>query len=153
MQNPLKLSLLILLTTFQTLAQTPTAPILSRWEKAITPENAWREYPRPQLVREGWQNLNGLWEYAIRPKTEGVPVGMDGLILVPFCVESASSRVGKALLPSQRLWYRRAFSPPAAWQGQRVLMQSARWITNAACTSTVGWSGRTRADPTPSSST
>jgi beta-galactosidase/beta-glucuronidase len=121
-QKPLKLSFLLLFTAFQTLAQSPTAPILSRWEKAVTPQNAWREYPRPQLVRERWQNLNGLWEYAIRPKTEGQPAQFDGPILVPFCVESALSKVGKPLTPSQRLWYQRTFSTPTTWQGQRVLL-------------------------------
>ncbi len=122
MQNPLRLSLLFFFSAFQTLAQTPNAPILSRWEKAITPENAWREYPRPQLVREQWQNLNGLWDYAIRAKTLGQPTEFDGQLLVPFCVESALSTVGKGLLPSQRLWYRRKFTLPDAWKSQRVLL-------------------------------
>ena len=79
-----------LLSSHLLLAQTstiPPAPILSRWEKQVTPENAWREYPRPQLVRSQWQNLNGLWEYAIRPKTAPQPTQFDGQILVPFCVE------------------------------------------------------------------
>ncbi|UOQ69801.1 hypothetical protein MUN86_29765 (plasmid) [Hymenobacter volaticus] len=44
------------------------APILSRWEKQVTATNAWREYPRPQMVRAQWQNLNGMWDYAITPE-------------------------------------------------------------------------------------
>lgn len=111
----------------QTPAPTPTpqvrpAAILSRWEKQVTPDNAWREYPRPQMVRPQWQNLNGLWNYAITAKTAAAPTAFDGQILVPFCVESTLSKVTKSLSPEQRLWYRRAVSVPADWQGQRVLL-------------------------------
>ncbi len=42
-----------------------TAPLLTPWAKDVTPEKAWPEYPRPQLVRPDWVNLNGLWDYAI----------------------------------------------------------------------------------------
>ncbi|UFH52076.1 glycoside hydrolase family 2 protein [Spirosoma sp. KNUC1025] len=112
------------------LAQTPApaapqlrpAPIMSRWEKQITAENAWREYPRPQLVRQQWQNLNGMWEYAITPKTAPAPTTFQGQILVPFCVESTLSKVTKSLTPDQRLWYRRNVTIPREWNGQRVLL-------------------------------
>jgi len=100
----------------------PPAPILSRWEKQITPDNAWREYPRPQLVRNQWQNLNGLWEYAIRPKKDPQPTQFDGQILVPFCVESALSKVTKSFKADQRLWYRRSVTIPADWNNQRVIL-------------------------------
>ena len=103
-------------------AQVRAAPILSRWEKQLTPENAWREYPRPQLVRQQWQNLNGLWDYAITPKTAPQPTTFSGQILVPFCVESTVSKVNKPLTADQRLWYRRAVSVPRDWAGQRVLL-------------------------------
>ena len=114
-----------LLSSHLLLAQTstiPPAPILSRWEKQVTPENAWREYPRPQLVRSQWQNLNGLWEYAIRPKTAPQPTQFDGQILVPFCVESTLSKVGKSFKADQRLWYRRSVTIPADWNNQRVIL-------------------------------
>ncbi len=103
-------------------AQVRAAPILSRWEKQLTPENAWREYPRPQLVRQQWQNLNGLWDYAITPKTAPQPTTFSGQILVPFCVESTVSKVNKPLTADQRLWYRRTVSVPRDWAGQRVLL-------------------------------
>lgn len=109
-------------------AQTPaanavrSAPILSRWEKQITPDNAWREYPRPQLVRPQWQNLNGLWEYAITPKTAPAPTAFTGQILVPFAVESTLSKVTKPLAADQRLWYRRNVTVPREWAGQRLLL-------------------------------
>ncbi len=102
--------------------QVRSAPIMSRWEKQITPENAWREYPRPQMVRKQWQNLNGLWDYAITPKTAPQPTDFSGKILVPFCVESTISKVNKALTADQRLWYRRTVSLTGDWAGQRVLL-------------------------------
>ncbi|QMW07183.1 glycoside hydrolase family 2 [Spirosoma foliorum] len=95
---------------------------MSRWEKQITPENAWREYPRPQMVRQQWQNLNGMWEYAITPKTTPQPTRYDGQILVPFCLESTVSKVNKSLTADQRLWYRRDVGVPKDWAGQRVLL-------------------------------
>ena len=102
--------------------QVRKAPIMSRWEKKVTPDNAWREYPRPQLVRPQWQNLNGQWDYAITTQTVPVPTTFDGKILVPFCVESTLSGVTKPLTAEQRLWYRRYLQVPTQWQGQRVLL-------------------------------
>ncbi|GAB2588069.1 glycoside hydrolase family 2 protein [Spirosoma areae] len=103
-------------------AQVRAAPIMSRWEKQLTADNAWREYPRPQMVRGKWQNLNGLWEYAITPKTAPAPTTFSGQILVPFAVESTVSKVNKSLADDQRLWYRRNATVPTDWNGQRVLM-------------------------------
>ena len=71
------------------------APLMTKWAKDVSPDKAHPEYPRPQLVRQQWQNLNGLWEYAIRPKDEAQPTQWDGKILVPFPVESALSGVMK----------------------------------------------------------
>ena len=65
-----------------------TGELMTRWGKEVTPENAWRLYPRPQMVRDRWLNLNGLWDYAIAPKAADRPAAMDGNILVPFPVES-----------------------------------------------------------------
>jgi Glycosyl hydrolases family 2, sugar binding domain/Glycosyl hydrolases family 2/Glycosyl hydrolases family 2, TIM barrel domain len=97
-------------------------PLMTRWAKDVSPDNAHQQYPRPQMVRKDWQNLNGLWEYAIRPKDQSKPEGFDGQILVPFPVESALSGVMKAVGPDNRLWYRRSFEIPAKWSGRRVLL-------------------------------
>ncbi|MFH2038475.1 MAG: sugar-binding domain-containing protein, partial [Chloroflexota bacterium] len=67
------------------------------------------EYPRPQMTRPRWVNLNGWWQYAIQPKNASAPKTFDGKILVPFAVESLLSGVQQPLLPEQRLWYRRTF--------------------------------------------
>ena len=76
--------------------------IMTRWAKEVTPQNAHAEYPRPTTVRDEWLNLNGLWDYAIRPKAEGQPDKFDGKILVPFAAEAALSGVKKSVEPSER---------------------------------------------------
>ena len=86
--------------------------IKTRWAKQVTPENAWREYPRPQMVRKDWQNLNGLWNYKVQPltpkgETPRIPTSWSGKILVPFCIESSLSGVGHILEPTEELWYQR----------------------------------------------
>lgn len=68
------------------------------------------------------ENLNGLWNYAIRPCGEAEPKTYDGEILVPFAIESSLSGVGVHLEDSQELWYTRQFEVPAGWKGKRVLL-------------------------------
>jgi hypothetical protein len=94
--------------------------IKTRWAKDVTPQNAWKGYPRPQLVRQDWKNLNGMWEYAILPKGQSAPKAFQGKILVPFCIESSLSGVGKPVNPDQELWYRTKFTLPAGWNGQNI---------------------------------
>ena len=97
-------------------------PLLTRWAKEVSPENALPEYPRPQMVRAEWLNLNGLWDYAIKPKDQPQPAEFDGQILVPYPVESALSGVMKPVGPENRLWYRRTFEIPKKWNDKRVLL-------------------------------
>lgn len=97
-------------------------PLQTRWAKDVSPANAWPEYPRPQLVRARWVNLNGLWDYAITPKEGAKPAKFSGRILVPYPIESALSGVREKLLPAKRLWYRRTFARPATRSGERVLL-------------------------------
>ncbi len=97
-------------------------PLQTRWTAGVTPGNAHREYPRPQMAREEWLNLNGLWDYAIRPKDQGRPSPFDGPILVPFPIESALSGVMKRVDAGQRLWCRQSFRLPAKWEGRRIML-------------------------------
>ena len=94
----------------------------TRWASEVTPENVWQDYPRPQMVRLYWENLNGLWDYAIRPKGENNIGEFDGKILVPFCVESSLSGVQKYVGKDNELWYKREFEVPSKWKGKRVLL-------------------------------
>ncbi len=80
------------------------------------------EYPRPQMTRPDWVNLNGWWEYAILPKEQNSPIDFDGKILVPYPVESLLSGVQRQLTPDQRLWYRRSFVCPRIQAGEVVLL-------------------------------
>ena len=96
------------------------APLMTRWAADVSPTNALPEYPRPQLVRPDWLNLNGLWDYAITADTAGQPGRYQGRILVPFPVESALSGVMTNVDEHGKLWYHREFAVPAAWRGRRV---------------------------------
>ncbi|MBX3399385.1 MAG: beta-galactosidase [Gemmataceae bacterium] len=97
-------------------------PLMTKWGKQITPDKTpWNEYPRPQLVRKEWQNLNGLWDYAITDKGAKPPTQWDGKILVPFCIESALSGVGKHPTEKQELWYRRDIDA-SKWANNRVIL-------------------------------
>jgi len=97
--------------------------LMTRWAKDVSPGNVWPEYPRPQMTRDQWQNLNGLWDYAITPSTvDSRPAAWEGQILVPFAIESALSGVKKAVQPDQTLWYRRTFPASGNLDGQRLLL-------------------------------
>jgi beta-galactosidase/beta-glucuronidase len=102
--------------------QPAQGPLRTRWAAQVTPENAHREYPRPQLVRKDWLNLNGLWDLAVTPKDSPQPREFPTQILVPFPVESALSGVMKPVTENDRLWYRRNFAIPKKWLGRRVLL-------------------------------
>src|SRR3546814_1038152 len=79
--------------------------ILTEWAAEVNPSAPLPEYPRPQMVRENWVNLNGLWNYAITAANAETPSDYEGQILVPFAVESALSGVGKRVGKDNALWY------------------------------------------------
>jgi beta-galactosidase/beta-glucuronidase len=99
-----------------------TSDLMTRWAREVTPDNAWRSYPRPQMKRDRWLNLNGLWDYAIAKASAPLPARMDGQILVPFPVESKLSRVARKVTPDDRIWYRRSFTVPQDWTGEHVML-------------------------------
>ncbi|WAJ71777.1 glycoside hydrolase family 2 protein [Catenovulum adriaticum] len=83
--------------------------MLTPWGEQITPDNVWQQYPRPQLQRQNWLNLNGLWQYAVVDRKAAEPKDWQGDILVPFAIESPLSGVGKRL-EQQALWYQTQFN-------------------------------------------
>lgn len=96
--------------------------IKTKWAEQINPKNVLPEYPRPQLERTDWVNLNGEWEYAIKPKGQAEPAAFDGNILVPFAVESSLSGVQKEVGENNELWYKRTFSVPAGWKSKDIVL-------------------------------
>jgi len=98
-------------------------PLMTEWGEKVTSENAWRAYPRPQMVRANWTNLNGDWDYAITSvtNTPGRPEKWEGKIRVPFAIESALSGVEKKLGPDQFLWYARKIKVEKR-EGERILL-------------------------------
>ena len=130
MQRPVSLLLsLLCLAACQTYvqeAQPEWQPrdntLFTNWASAVAPLNVHPEYPRPQLVRDQWLSLNGLWDYTITPRDVTPPETYDGAILVPFPIESALSGVQKTVNPDQNLWYRRTFKLPSSWEKQPVLL-------------------------------
>lgn len=138
---PLLIPVFLILSSTFGLAETwqPVAgSMLSEFGESVTPRNAWEEYPRPQLKRDKWLNLNGIWNYAVSGKAAPCPDSIDGSILVPFCIESALSGVGAKISPKERIWYRRSFAIPDDWNGMRVILnfgavdyEATIWINQA----------------------
>lgn len=120
--------LFLLLTLFSSVKaqnwQIVPGRITTQWSANVDPAHPLPEYPRPQLVRKNWQNLNGLWQYAILPKAqeETIPASFAGNILVPYAVEAALSGVGKTVGKDSVLWYKRVVTIPAIKKGQQMIL-------------------------------
>ncbi len=103
---------------------TPVAgPLATKWAKDVNPDAPLPEYPRPQLVRTDWANLNGVWQFAFGKEGDPAPVGktLGDKILVPYPVESALSGIMKPV-EDGRAWYRRTFHVPNVWRDRRLVL-------------------------------
>lgn len=96
-------------------------PLMTRWAALVDTNNPLPEYPRPQMVRTNWMNLNGIWQFQPGATNDPVPTGqiLSSQILVPYPMESAISGVMQYYEFS---WYRRTFSVPTNWNGQRIIL-------------------------------
>ncbi|MGV8134329.1 MAG: glycoside hydrolase family 2 protein [Mangrovibacterium sp.] len=96
--------------------------IKTEWAEKIDVNNVLPEYPRPIMERTDWQNLNGLWEYAITKAGASRPEKFEGQILVPFAIESSLSGVQKTVGSENELWYKRSFTVPSNWKNKQILL-------------------------------
>jgi len=96
-------------------------PMLTVWGEQLDRDAPLQEYPRPQLHRDSYVNLNGRWQYAIC-SDEKAPEQFDGEIIVPFSPESLLSGVSRQVMPGDRLWYQRTFTLPQGFLKDRVLL-------------------------------
>ena len=102
-------------------AQSAPPRLMTRWAAEVNRARPLPEYPRPQMARKNWTNLNGEWDYAIGTRGGRQPAAA-GKIVVPFAIESALSGVTKPVSPEEWLWYRRTFDVPRPSRGERVLL-------------------------------
>lgn len=125
-----KLITLFLLLTIH-LAEAQIARLKTPWTDLVNPQTPHQEYPRPQMVRSAWQNLNGQWDYTILPKGNQPKASFSGKITVPFPVESYLSGVQQVVDPDQELWYERSFDLNLDRKGKRVLLHfgASDWET------------------------
>lgn len=121
--------ILFLLATFAVLMHAQSTgwkiagtKITTNWAAKVDPLSPLSEYPRPQMVRADWKNLNGLWDYAITTPSDVTPTVFQGKILVPFAVESALSGVKRTVGGDSILWYKTKFSVPASMKGKNILL-------------------------------
>ncbi len=104
--------------------------IRTPWAEEVNPAAPLPEYPRPQMVRADWQNLNGLWNYAVTPAAAS-GFEAEGKILVPFAIESSLSGVGKSVGRDNALWYEREFTVPSKWKGRDIILHfgAVDWLS------------------------
>lgn len=116
-----------------------TARLKTPWTDQVSKDSPHSEYPRPQLIRLSWQNLNGQWDYAILPKGSLPETGFAGKITVPFPVESYLSGVQKTVGPENELWYEKTFDLSLDRKSKRVLLHfgASDWETEVWVNGTV----------------
>ncbi|MFF5565737.1 AbfB domain-containing protein [Streptomyces sp. NPDC012623] len=111
------------------------APMTTPWTGQVPVDRPLPEYPRPQLTRPDWANLNGIWDFAITSRDAAQPAVFDERIRVPFAPESALSGIQRKITENDKLWYKRTFTVPADWNGRSVQLnfgacdwETAVWV-------------------------
>ncbi len=122
--------LLAAATTLVPVAQAAPVPLPTPWTSQVSPSNALPEYPRPQLVRSEWLNLNGTWGFTGAPNLNSPPIGkpLSENVLVPYPIESMLSGIKRH---EDNMFYRRTFTVPSTWDGRRVKLNfgAVTWET------------------------
>ena len=94
--------------------------LYTKWGESLDKNNILKEYPRPQLVRDSYLNLNGEWDYTISKNK--LSSEKEGKILVPFSPESILSGVNRFLKPDEYLIYYKTVSLPKGFVKNRLLL-------------------------------
>ncbi|WP_406840836.1 AbfB domain-containing protein [Streptomyces sp. AHU1] len=107
------------------------SPMTTPWTNQVPTDTPLPEYPRPQLTRPDWANLNGIWDFAVTSASAGQPASFSEQIRVPFAAESALSGIQRKITQNDKLWYKRTFTVPSGWNGRRVQLNfgAADWRT------------------------
>lgn len=107
------------------------SPMTTPWTNQVPVDNPLPEYPRPQLTRPDWANLNGVWDFAVTGADAGQPATFPEQIRVPFAAESALSGIQRKITQNDKLWYKRTFTVPSNWNGRRVQLNfgASDWRT------------------------
>ncbi|MFF1326585.1 AbfB domain-containing protein, partial [Streptomyces chartreusis] len=107
------------------------SPMTTPWTNQVPVDNPLPEYPRPQLTRPDWANLNGIWDFAVTSADAGQPATFSEQIRVPFAAESALSGIQRKITQNDKLWYKRTFTVPSNWNGRRVQLNfgASDWRT------------------------
>ncbi|MFD5661243.1 AbfB domain-containing protein [Streptomyces hirsutus] len=107
------------------------APMTTPWTGQVPVDTPLPEYPRPQLTRPDWANLNGIWDFAVTSADAGRPASFPQQIRVPFVAESALSGIQRRITQNDKLWYKRTFTVPSGWNGRRVQLHfgASDWRT------------------------
>ncbi|WP_307166967.1 AbfB domain-containing protein [Streptomyces rishiriensis] len=107
------------------------SPMTTPWTNQVPTDTPLPEYPRPQLTRADWANLNGIWDFAVTSADAGQPASFTEQIRVPFVAESALSGIQRKITQNDKLWYKRTFTVPSNWNGRRVQLNfgASDWRT------------------------
>lgn len=107
------------------------SPMTTPWTNQVPVDKPLPEYPRPQLTRPDWSNLNGIWDFAVTGRDAGQPAAFTEQIRVPFVAESALSGVKRKITENDKLWYKRTFTVPSDWNGRRTVLNfgASDWQT------------------------
>jgi len=123
------------------------SPLITPFAQSVDTDMPFPEYPRPQMERDEWMNLNGFWDYTVKSidfepvqgltkatswTTGEVPTDWTGKILVPFAIDAPLSGVGRILRHNEVLWYQRYFKVPSSWNKKNVLLHfsASDWETS-----------------------
>ncbi len=114
--------ILLIIAPYCLVSQINAPNITTKWAQLVDMNEPLQEYPRPQMVRSKWKNLNGQWDYAITKRMTNSPKSFGGKITVPYAIESYLSGVQKKVASDEVIWYKTNFNVPSSWKNKNILL-------------------------------